>query len=325
MGLLGSAFVLGGRRVAIAQRLQTYLPPGTTPKLKGPLVFLEYDQEELDLAYDQQAWAPNQGELTKRNAQKSAATLARLGPPRHVRYGSTPIEQLDWYPTRARNSPVQVFIHGGAWRAGTAAAQVYQAEMFVDAGAHFVALDFNNALETRGALTVMADQVRRGIAWVYQHAEEFGADRDRLYLSGQSSGAHLAAVALTTDWRNNFGLPADIVKGALCLSGMYELFPVSLSRRSGYVSFTTSTIESLSPMRHLDAITTPIVVVHGTLETPEFQRQSREFADALRKAGKPDESIVLEGANHFEALESLGNPYGVVGRTILNQMKLAKA
>jgi arylformamidase len=289
------------------------------------LVFLEYDHEELDLAYDQQAWAPNQGELTKRNAQKSAATLARLGAPRRLRYGATPIEQLDWYATPAGNAPVQIFIHGGAWRAGTAAAQAYQAEMFVDAGAHFVALDFNNALETKGDLAVMADQVRRGIAWIYQHAGEFGADRDRLYLSGQSSGAHLAAVVLTTDWRSDFGLPADIVKGALCLSGMYELLPVSLSRRNAYVSFTASAIESLSPMRHLNAITTPLIVVHGTLETPEFQRQSREFADALRKAGKPVELIVLEGANHFEALESLGNPYGVVGRARLNQMKLAKA
>jgi hypothetical protein len=54
-----------------------------TPKPKGPLVFLDYDKEELDDSYTQELWAPNQAELDKRNAQKSAQAIARLGPPRH--------------------------------------------------------------------------------------------------------------------------------------------------------------------------------------------------------------------------------------------------
>ena len=67
---------------ALGQQMQTHLPPRRTAKPKGPLVFLDYDQEEIDLAYDQAPWAPNQAEITKRNAQKSAAALARLGQPR---------------------------------------------------------------------------------------------------------------------------------------------------------------------------------------------------------------------------------------------------
>ena len=61
-----------------AQRLQTHMPPGVAPKAKGPLVFLDYDKEELDTAYNQIPWAPNRAEVSKRTAQRSAAARARL-------------------------------------------------------------------------------------------------------------------------------------------------------------------------------------------------------------------------------------------------------
>src|SRR5688572_30758646 len=90
-----AAAVTATRRVVLAQQLQKHLPPGVTPKPKGSIVFLDYDQEELDAAYDQPAWARNQGELSKRNAQKSAAAVARLGAPRRLAYGPTGIEKLE--------------------------------------------------------------------------------------------------------------------------------------------------------------------------------------------------------------------------------------
>jgi arylformamidase len=309
---------------AFGQQMQTYRPPGVTPKPKGPVVFLDYDQDELDDSYTQSLWAPNQGELEKRNAQKSAQVVARLGPARRLAYGPTEAEKLDLYVTKVTNAPINVFIHGGAWRAGSAALAAYQSEMFVDAGAHFIALDFNNVIETKGDLTVMVDQVRRAVAWVYRNAASFGGDRNQVYLSGHSSGGHLAAVAVTTDWRT-YGFPIDIVKGALLASGMYDLNPVSLSVRSSYVNFTAQVIEALSPKRHIDALVAPVIVAHGTLETPEFQRQSREFAAAVKAANKTAQLIVLNGYNHFEVAESLGNPYGVLGRAVLQQMKLSSA
>jgi arylformamidase len=117
-------------------------------------------------------------------------------------------------------------------------------------------------------------------------------------------------------------LSAEIVKGGLCASGMYDLYPVSLSARSNYITFTRQVIERLSPLRHLDTIRAPVIVAHGTLDTHEFQRQNREFAMALTSAGKSAALVVLEGYNHFEVQESLGNPYGVLGRAVLRQMKL---
>jgi arylformamidase len=83
--------------------------------------------------------------------------------------------------------------------------------------------------------------------------------------------------------------------------------------------------EALSAQRHLDRIHAPLVLVHGTLETPDFQRQTRDFHTALRAADKPVTLIVAKGYNHFELGESLGNPYGVMGRAAFEMMKLATA
>ena len=167
----------------------------------------------------------------------------------------------------------------------------------------------------------MAAQVRRAIAWVYRNAASFGGDRDRLYLTGHSSGAHLGGCMVTTDWREE-GLPPDLIKGALLCSGMYDLTPVRLSKRSLYVKFTAEMEHALSAKRHLDKLVTPLVLLYGTYETPEFQRQTREFFNAVQAAGKSVKLLVGEGYNHFELLETLANPYGLAGRAVLEQMQL---
>ena len=194
--------------------------------------------------------------------------------------------------------------------------------MFIAAGAHYVVPDFAWVQDVGGSLIVLADQVCRAIAWVHRNAADFGGDPNRLYLGGQSSGGHLAAVALTTDWRRNFGLPADIIKGGMCISGMYDLIPVRLSARSAYVKFDNATVAALSPICHLDQLHAPLVVAHGTCETPEFQRQNREFAAAVKAAGKRVQLLVGEHYNHFELPETLGNPYGLLGRAALDLMGL---
>jgi len=171
---------------------------------------------------------------------------------------------------------------------------------------------------------VMVDQCRRAVAWVYRNAASFGGDPNALYLSGHSSGGHLAGCVVITEWEKQ-GLPRDLLKAALLGSGMYDLKPPRLSARSRYVKFTDAMEEALSAQRHLDRIHTPLVLVHGTLETPDFMRQTREFHAALRAAGKPVTLIVAKGHNHFELGESLGNPYGVMGRAAFEMMKLATA
>jgi len=291
-------------------------------RVKGPRVWLDMDQQELDDAYDQIKYAPNLPQIVRRYATNSEAVRQRLGAPKRLSYGSTLIEGADLYTTRGASAPINIFVHGGAWRVGLARDAAYPAETFVTAGAHYIAIDFLNVTETGGDLMPMANQCRDAVAWVYKNAASFGGDPNRIYLSGHSSGAHLAGVVLVTDWENHYGLPNDVIKGGLLCSGMFDLKAVRLSARSSYVKFSDDMEQSLSSQRHLDKLNTPVIVAYGTLETPEFQRQSREFAAAVSAAGKPVSLLVAEGYNHFEIIETLGNPLGLLGRAVLKQMKL---
>ena len=298
---------------------------GPPPHEKGPLVFLDYDQIELDAAYDQAVYQPNILQLNKRWASNSARTRARIGEPERRAYGDSGIEQLDLFRTAKSNAPIFVFIHGGAWIRGDATSYSAPAEMFVGAGAHYIVPDFTSVADAGGSLFPMAEQMRRAIAWVWHNAASFGGDPNRLYIGGQSSGAHLAAVALTIDWPREFDVPADIVKGGLCTSGMYELAPVRLSARANYVKFTDAMVEALSPIRHLDRLGAPVIVSYGTYETPEFIRQAKEFAAAVRDAGKLRELVVAENYSHLDLPETLCNPYGLLGDAVLKMMGLARS
>jgi arylformamidase len=304
---------------AIAQECRL----GPPPHHKGPPVFMDYDQVELDAAYDQTYYEPLIGQISERLASNSEATRARIGMPQRVAYGPTEIEKLDIYRTNRAKAPIFVFIHGGNWLVGAAKDYGYAAEMFINVGAHYVALDFIAIKDAGGDLGVMAAQVRRAIAWVHKNAATFGGDPDRIYIGGHSSGGHLCGVALVTDWQREFGLPGNIVKGGLCMSGMYEMAPVRLSWRRTYVNFTDAMEDAMSSQRHIERLVTPIVVTCGTFETPDFQRQSRDFAAAVRAAGKPVQLIETPNYAHLEMVESLGNPYGPNGRAALALMKLS--
>lgn len=292
-------------------------------KEKGPPVWLNMDQTELDSAYDQSVYAPNIQQVLKRYASNSDLTRSRIGNPKNYSYGPTSIEVLDIYPCKQVKAPINIFIHGGAWRSGLAKDFAYNAEVFVNAGAHYVVPDFINVIQSGGDLLPMVEQVGRAVAWVYKNAASFNGDPSQIFISSHSSGAHLAGVVLTTNWQKDYGLPMNIIKGGLLCSGMYDLKPVRLSARSSYVKFTDRVEDTLSAQRHLEYLNTPIIVAYGSLETPEFQRQSRDFVKAVKEVGKNAELIVGQNYNHFELPETLANPHGILGHVALKQMKLA--
>jgi arylformamidase len=296
---------------------------GPAPHDKGARVFMDMDQQELDASYDQLSYEPFLPQISQRLASNSEAMRARIGAPERASYGPSAAEGLDIYRTKQKNAPIFVFIHGGAWLRGTAKDYGYPAEMFVNAGAHYIAVDLIAIKEAGGDLGVMAKQVRSAVAWVHNNATTFGGDPARLYVGGHSSGGHLCGVVLVTDWQKEFGLPPDIIKGGLCMSGMYEMKPVALSARSKYVKFTDAMEDAMSAIRHIDQLHAPITVTYGTFETPDFQRQSRDFAAAVKAAGKPVKLIEAPHYAHLEMCESLGNPYGANGLAALAMMDLA--
>jgi arylformamidase len=281
---------------------------------KGPLVWLDMDQAALDRAYDQSVWAPNQSLTAERRAAAAIEAKDRLTSSRHA-YGESAIEAFDFYACGAAGAPIVVFIHGGAWRNGKAENFAHLADTFTNAGAHLAVLDFTNIDDAGGRLESMVEQVRRGTAFIAKKARNLGGD-GRIFVCGHSSGSHLSSCVVTTDWAE-YGLPQNVISGAILMSGMYELEPVRRSKRSTYVRFTDETVEKLSAMRRIDRILCPVIVTYGTCESPEFQRQGREFAQALRNEGKQVNFFAVVGANHFEMMEQLHNPYGFVARAAL--------
>lgn len=284
-------------------------------------VYRNYDQAELDRQYTQSAWAANADEIIRWYGEESAAVRARLGHRADLRFGDSDVETLDLFPAAKLRAPVQIFVHGGAWKILTKNESCFAAETFVNAGAHFVALNFATVPAAR--LPDMVAQVRRGISWVHRNAASFGGDPDRIYLTGHSSGGHLVAAALTTEAPEFAHAPAEIVKGALCASGIYDLEPVTLSHRGDYLNLTAAEATALSPIRNLDRLRSDIIVAHGGKESGEFQRQSVSFADALAQIGRLASRVVAPDDNHFEISQTLARSDGVLARAALRQMALA--
>jgi arylformamidase len=277
-------------------------------------VFLNYEQAELDRQYDQRAWAANAVEVIRRYGTASDAVRVRLGEPQSFAYGPSDAETLDLYRAGQSHAPLHVFIHGGAWRLLSKRESAFAAPLFFDHGAHFAALDFG--LVPAVTLTDMAAQVCRALAWLYTNAATIGIDREAITVSGHSSGAHLAAVAATADWRA-FGLPHSPIKGTLCASGIYDLEPVRLSARNDYLGLTPEIVESLSPRRHTARLGSALTIAVGGCESDEFKRQARAFAEIAAAT-----LIEAPTLNHFEIAETLADASGCLGAMALRQMGL---
>ena len=223
-----------------------------------------------------------------------------MGEPRVERYGPTQPETLDIYGS---GSQAFVFVHGGAWKRQSSREQAFPAEAVIAAGAAYVALNFANLPAV--TLPEMAGQVRRGIEWVHANLSK------DVVLCGHSSGAHLSGCALTK-------IPQ--VRAALLVSGVYDLLPVRLSARNEYVRLDERLEHEYSPIRHAGRIRCPVTVAWGEHEGAEFFRQSKEFASALKAAGRLTEAMVGENLNHFEIIETLADPHSPLGRAALNML-----
>ncbi|KQX18625.1 MULTISPECIES: alpha/beta hydrolase [unclassified Sphingomonas] len=290
----------------------------TSAAAGAPKIWLNFDQAALDAAYDQTVYAPNYAQVIERMISNSASTVERIGYPQTIGYGPSTIEKLHYYPARTAGAPLHIHVHGGAWRQRKAEGMFFMAETFINAGIGFAILDFTSVEETGGDLTPMLDQVCGGLAWLARNARTLGGDPERLYLSGFSSGAHLASAAMVADW-SQFGFARMPYRGAVLASGMYDLRPVRLSARSRYVAFTDEIEERMSVQRHVERYDVPTIIAYGTYETPEFQRQAVDFAKILQEKCADGKLLICKGYNHYEMLEMFGNPYSPIGQALISQ------
>lgn len=280
-----------------------------------------YSQEELDAQYNQNSLVADNSGFKQRKIDESAAARARLACLRDVAYGPSLAEVLDIFPAPAEGAPIQIFIHGGAWKSGHKDEVSYPAPIFVEAGAAYVALNFGEVPDVM--LEEQVRQCRAAIAWVWRNAEAFGGDKDRIFVSGHSSGGHVTGMMVVTDWEGVYGLPPDIIKGAAPISGMFDLEPVRHSWRNSYLGLDEPRARALSAIHQIPEAPIDLVLGFGLGELEEFQRQSCAFAQAWQSAGKSCRLIEVPGRNHFEMGADFGNRESPVTRAILEQMGLS--
>jgi arylformamidase len=286
-------------------------------------VWLDYDQAALDRAYNQSHYATNMQEVLARYAERSESYRAAHGAPQRHKYGPSTKESFDFYPSKKTNAATQIFVHGGAWRGGLAKNYGFLAELFYAADVNLLIPDFERVEDAKNGLQTMVDQIRSTVHWAYKNADLLNIDAEQLHLLGHSSGAHLVACALTTDWHNDYQLPPNIIRGATCTSGIYDLKPVRLSSRNGYLNLTDEIEQNLSPERHAQKVTVPLTIAYGTKESPEFIRQAQSFANSVnahRSHGNAAQLLALEGLNHFEVLADVTQSTNKLGAALLTQL-----
>lgn len=263
--------------------------------------------EWLDRMYNNRALVPEHAMHFARWAEASEDAREAHPCVLDVPYGSGPQETLDIFPARAAGSPVVVFIHGGYWRSLDKSEHSFLAVPFRNQGACVVVPNY--ALCPAVTIPDIVMQMVRAVDWVHAHAAEHGGDPARVYLVGHSAGGHLATQLMLCEWpRVRRGLPADLVKGALSISGLYDLEPVSrVPFLQSSLRLTPEQVQRVSPARLPAPATGTLYTVVGGDESAEFLRQN----GVMRKAWGARRVPVVEriaGRNHFSVLEDLSLP-----------------
>lgn len=274
-------------------------------------VFLDYTQAELDQVYDQLVWAPHRDAI-QAEIRKDCEAVRQKMPPRTERYGKSEVQLLDIFsPKGASLVPVVVYLHGGAWLRGSRLDTIYPAPAVTGRGAALVVPEFDNVGVV--PLPRMIEQCREAVDWTVRNAASFGGDPECVYLAGHSSGAHLASCVLLGD---------PPVRGALVISGMYDLHAPLLSARSKYVKITPEELDAASAMRHLGRIRCPVAVAWSVGDSPEFRRQAQVFAAALEGMGRLAGRLEVFSPNHFEEPRQLADPDSPLSRVLYAVMKI---
>lgn len=230
-------------------------------------------------------------------------------------YGAGPSQKLDLCmppATQAGAPPLLVFIHGGYWQELSRGSSLFAAPDCAAAGWAFAALDYT--LAPAATIADMALECRQALRWLHANAARFGFDADRIVVSGSSAGAHLAAMCSLRGWPLDADLAAGLPAGAVLVSGVYDVAPLIGTSIAKPLALTPASAADVSPQLQALAGFPRSVVCWGEIETSEFQRQSRDFATAVVRAGSP-EPVLFEvpGRNHFDVILELATPGTALG------------
>lgn len=262
--------------------------------------------EQLDSQYNARAAIPDHPRIFQRWRDESAAARNVLRCEPDYRFGPSPGESLDLYPAATRNAPLLVFIHGGYWRSLDKQDFSFLAPAFVQAGVAVAMPNYDLAPAT--SIEEMVRQMLRAFAWMYRNLPQLGIDTQRIVVAGHSAGAHLAAMMLAADWpRWSSDLPRSLLKGAVCISGIYDLQPlVRAPFLRADLNLDDKTARLVSPVQYQPGLATPLITAVGADESDEFQRQNRLIREAWPHCFRHD--LRLPGRHHLASVEALAEP-----------------
>ena len=262
--------------------------------------------EQLDHQYNARAAIPDHPRIFERWRTDSRAARDRLRCEQDCSFGPSPAEVLDLYPAATPNAPLLVFIHGGYWRSLDKQDFSFLAPAFVEAGVAVAMPNYGLAPVT--SITDMVRQMLGAMTWLYRHSSRLDVDARRIVVAGHSAGAHLAAMMLAADWRRwSNDLPGDLLRGVVCISGIYDLRPLARTPfLSDDLKLDGKTARFVSPVRYLPKLPIPLITSVGGAESAEFQRQNRMIRKAWPHCFHHD--LPLPGRHHLASVEALGDP-----------------
>ena len=287
---------------------------------RGPKIYLDYDQQELDDQYNQRVLVPDAEDYIADDKAETTRVRKTYECRLDVAYGSSGDQKLDVFPAPNPGAQILVYMHGGAWTRSDKSIESFMGEGFIRAGAAFVAVNFS--LCPKVSLDELIRQARQAVAWAYRNAATFNGDPDRFYIAGHSSGGHVGGMMVVTDWSKVTGLPRKLIKGALLCSGMYDLVPVKLSARNDYLKLDDAAVQRNSSILQVPDTGCPLVIGYGGDEHKEFRRQSRNLAAAWRARGLSVEEYEMPGVNHFALRRHFNNPDSPIFKAMLKLMSL---
>ena len=275
-------------------------------------IWRTYDREQLDTQLNLRARTPEHVDFFARWAEEGRQVRGAFPGYREIAYGPTQAERLDFFPA-GEDAPLLAFIHGGYWQALDKGDHSSPAPVFREAGIAYASLNYTLAPQAR--IGQMVEEVRRALVMLHEQAGKLGFDRERIVVAGHSAGGHLAAMAAITDWAA-YDAPRDLLKGACCVSGLYELEPLHKSYQQPVLQLDAESVDALSPQRHIPDTLPPTLCAVGSEEPEEFKDQQADFLAACRDKGLPVAELELAGRHHFSAIDAMADPDHALHRAL---------